>query len=200
MNPDPIILLGLTARAGSGKDTAADYLCQRYGFVRAAFAEAPRNMLEALLAHAGVDHAWLFEPGRKEQPMPVLGTSYRRAMQTLGTEWGRGLLDDDVWVRVLDAHLGLSAQQPVHDRIVITDVRFPNEAAWLRQQGGHLLRLVREQAAPVHDHVSEQHTDTLEADSSLVNNSPTVAGLHTLLDGMMATLGCDEREPLFHEG
>jgi hypothetical protein len=197
---EPLILLGLTARAGSGKDTAADYLCQRYGFVRAGFADAPRNMLEALLEHVGVDHAWLFEPTLKERSIPVLGTSYRRTMQTLGTEWGRDMLDWDLWVRVLDAHLGLTADRPVHDRIVITDVRFPNEAAWLHEQGGHLVRLVREQTAPVHPHISEQYTDKLAADSAIVNNSPTIAGLHSLLDGLMAQLRCEEREPLFHEG
>jgi len=100
MSTPDVTLIGLAAAAGSGKDTAADHLCARYGFVRASFAEAPRVMLEALLSHIGVDHAWLHEPRLKESPMPVLEHSYRTLMQTLGTEWGRNMVGHGLWVRV----------------------------------------------------------------------------------------------------
>ena len=198
MSTPDVILIGLAAAAGSGKDTAADHLCARYGFVRASFAEAPRVMLEALLSHIGVDHAWLHEPRLKESPMPVLEHSYRTLMQTLGTEWGRNMVGHGLWVRVLEHHLGLDVAQPVHDRIVVTDVRYPNEAALLRQHGGHLVGITRPDAPAVRPHSSEAHFAELhaEADTTIVNCSSHLAGLHTLLDGLMHQLGVDERPAL----
>ena len=197
MTPSPFILLGLTGRAGSGKDTAADHLCRHFGFVRASFAEPIKTMLEAMLEHAGVDHAHLYEPSKKNTPIPQLrGATARQMMQTLGTEWGRECMGPHWWLHLLDRHLGISAGTPVHDRIVITDVRFPNEGEWLHQHGGHVLRLVRHHAAPVRAHASEQQIDLLPADFAIHNDGPTLCGLHALLDGLADSLGAEERDPL----
>jgi hypothetical protein len=199
MTTPPITLIGLAGRAGSGKDTAADYLCERYGFMRASFAAPIKSMLEALFEPMGVDHAYLHEPQLKGEPIAALGhLSARYAMQTLGTEWGRRLMGEDFWVHCLDAQLFLAPERvPVHDRIVVTDVRFPNETRWVRRCGGRTIRLQRHQAAtaPAGTHESEAHADHLQADLLLVNNGP-VAHLHDLLDGAMLTHGIDEREPL----
>lgn len=194
-----VIVIGITGRAGSGKDTAADHLCARYGFVRASFAAPIKVMLEALLEHAGEDHAWLHERSRKERTIGSLGVTPRHMMQTLGTEWGRQCMGPRFWVRLLALHLGLdvASSAPVHDRIVITDVRFPNEAAWIKEQpGGTVLRLVRDGLQAVRQHASESQADTIEPDTTIVNNGPTVDGLHTLLDGLADTLGCEDREPM----
>lgn len=199
MNHD-ITILGLTGRAGSGKDTAANHLCGQYGFVRAAFAEPLKNMLEAMLEHAGLDHIWLHEPGFKNHPIPELGVSARQLMQTLGTEWGRNMVNTDLWITLLDRHLGITAGAPVHDRIVITDVRMPNEADWVKHHGGQLLRLVRDHTTPVRAHESEQYADTLPADCAIYNTGPTTTGLYSMLDGHMASLGLDRRDCLFREG
>ena len=196
--PQDLTLIGLCGPAGSGKDTAADHLVREYGFVRASFAEAPRSMLEALLSHINADHAYLYEPRLKPQPIPVLGTSYRQLMQTLGTDWARNMLDADIWLRVLARHLGLDVDQPVHDRIVVTDIRYPNEAAWLKQHGGHLVGIQRPDAPAVRPHTSEQHFNALHAaaDTTIVNSSSQLAGLHSLLDGLMHQLGVEERPAL----
>lgn len=202
MTTDPI-LIGLTGRAGAGKDTAADYLCDRYGFMRASFAQPLKTMLEALFEPMGIDHAHLYEPPMKNLPIPALGgLSARYAMQTLGTEWGRRLMGEDFWVSCLDAQLYLAGDHrvPAHDRLVVTDVRFPNEARWIARCGGKLIRLQREQAGlaawPLAAHESEKRIDELRVDLEIHNHGPTLAGLHALLDGTMATLGIEEREPM----
>lgn len=198
---DDVVLVGLCGRAGSGKDTAADHLCAHYGFVRASFAEGPRVMLEALLAHLGEDHAWLYEPAMKERPIPTLGASYRKLMQTLGTDWGRDMVGWRLWIDILARHLGLDNAAPVHDRIVVTDVRYPNEAVWLKGQGGHLLMVSRTTAPPVREHSSEQHFAQLQhmADTMICNDDTRLESLHSLLDGTMADLGCELR-PALAEG
>jgi len=181
MNRDPLII-GLTGLAGAGKDTVADRLCCRHNFERHAFAEPIRDMLTALLTGAGIDYAHLFERDLKELPVPGIGISGRRMMQTLGTEWGRSL-DTQLWVRVAAVTLGLNDlpnSSPVHDRIVLTDVRFPNEAEWIRSLGGCIWRVVRP-APSVAEHVSEQHINQLPCDLS-IDNGGTLEDLHDEVD------------------
>ena len=191
------VLIGIVGRAGSGKDTAATHLCRHYGFMRASFAGALKSMLEVHLEERGIDHAYLHEPGLKEQTIPQLGLSARELMQRQGDAFRTA--DPDFWVKALADALGMAGpraqQYPVHDRIVITDVRYPNECDWVHANGGTVVRLVREQAAPVRAHSSEQFSDVMAAHHTLVNNGP-LYGLHTLLDGMMNHCGIDCRDPL----
>ena len=189
-------LIGLTGRAGAGKTAAGDYLHASYGFECIAFADAIKDQLAQLLADRGVDHAHLHEPYLKERPIPEFaGLTARQLMQTLG-DWGRAQ-SPGFWVLQLMHRAGLRrGGTPVHDRIVITDVRYPNEAAWLRLHGGVLLRLQRDGcslAAEQAAHSSEAHVHSLDAHVDLLNNGPTLYGLHALLDGAMADLHLERR-------
>ena len=202
LKPSSIVtLVGFIGRAGTGKDTAAAHLCAHYGFVRVAFADAIKNMLEVHLADRGIDHAYLHEPGWKNEPIPGIGLSARELMQRQGDAFRAA--DPMYWVATLADVIGLRGKpavwQPVHDRIVISDVRYPNEQGWVSECGGTLVRLVRECAEPVRAHSSEQHADYLPADHTLVNNGPSLYGLHSLLDGTMAAIGIDQREPVNRE-
>ena len=197
---DPLII-GLTGRAGSGKDAAADHLCSQFGFVRAAFADGIRLMLEPLFVEAGVDYAHLYEPALKNRPIPEFyGKTARELMQTQG-DWGRDK-HPDWWVMLMARTHGLHSLQgsppstPVHDRIVITDVRFPNEAEWLARNYGLLYRMVRSSARPVRAHVSESHIDTLPVHAELHNDYFTLDGLRTLLDLTMAGLNVPPAAPV----
>lgn len=186
-------LIGLTGRAGTGKDTAAAYLVQRYGFAQASFADPIRSMVLCMLEEADLDHAWLTERALKEALIPELGTSARALMQTIGTECGR-MLNPDIWVNHLQRRLGLP-DAPVHDRVVISDVRMFNEAAWVQRQGGTVLRLHRPQADAVRAHPSEAFIDHLAADHhDIINDGEHFAGLHAELDVLMAQLGIEPRE------
>lgn len=194
-----VTLIGLTGQAGTGKDTAAAYLCESYGFVRAAFADPINDMLAELLQQVDVDHAVLHERHLKEAPIEALpgAPSARQLKQTLGTEWGRTLVHPDLWVKHLESRLGLLGFAPVHDRIVISDVRLANEADMVRRYGGHLIRLHRDTAAPVRSHSSEQQVMALPATVDLHNHGLTTAGLYGLLDGVMASNGIDRRDPIW---
>lgn len=163
----PPLLIGLTGRAGTGKDTAAAYMEDAYAFRAIGFADPIVDMLGALIEHVDVDGAWLVERALKEMPMRVIGRSYRELAQTLGTEWGRAL-DPDFWIRIAAYRVQQIHQQG--DNVVITDVRFANEAAWVRAMGGHVVRLVRDSAAPVREHASEQQIDLVKAERTLDNN------------------------------
>lgn len=198
--PDPFIL-GLHGRAGAGKDTAAAYLVQHYGFHRYGFADPLRDMILALLDTCGIDHAWVTEPHLKEQPIPGLGHSYRELAQGLGTDWARKQLGDSFWLRAAEAALGISADnlpghQAVHDRIVISDVRFENEAAWVTSLHGVVVGLMRAEAPPVRDHVSERFNHP--GCAGHLRNDGSIADLHNSLDGLMELYGIARRAPTPH--
>jgi len=186
---DPI-LIGLCGHAGSGKTAAADHLHIEHSFEQLAFADGLKDMLADHFNDLGVDYACLHEPGLKNEPLHIgqAVTSARELMQRLGDTFRA--VHADWWVHALAMRAGMAGPrdqwQPIHDRIVITDIRYPNEAAWLLQAGGILIRLQREGAPPVREHGSERHVSRLPAHITLVNNGPTMHGLHTLLDGAVA--------------
>lgn len=184
INLDPLVI-GLAGRAGSGKDTAAAYLSSCHAFERYAFAEPMRDMLEQMLIAAGLDYAYLFEPHLKERPIPGIDVSYRHLAQTLGTEWGRKLIGEDFWLRLADCALGFP-DSPIHDRIVVSDVRFPNEADWVRKRGGIVVRIDRE-VAPVRDHISEQLLDQIEP-FRRIDNTGSIDQLTEQLDELLRSV------------
>ena len=160
-------LIGLTGYAGSGKDTTRALL-EEHGFIGLAFANPIRSMLRTLLAGSGISDAWMDERELKEQVIPQLGVSYRHMAQTLGTEWGRSL-QPDLWLRLADAFMAEITESSNKSHFVISDVRFANEAAWVRERGGVIWRINRPQAAPVRPHQSEIEIDSVEIDRTLHN-------------------------------
>ena len=168
-------LIGLTGYAGTGKDTARALL-EEHGFHGFAFADPIKNMALALLESGGLDTRYLERRELKEEAIPFLGLSYREIMQTLGTEWGRAR-SPDLWLRLASAHVATHMHCGL-SYFVVSDVRFLNEAAWVRKQGGTIWRIERDLAGPVREHVSESEQDQIKPDVTIHNNGP-LADLRT---------------------
>ena len=140
-------LLGITGKAGSGKSTAAEYLVQN-GWHRIKFADPLKDMLRAI----GLDNRHI-EGELKELPCDILsGATPRHAMQTLGTEWGRGMIHPDLWIDLARRKISLAMASGLS--VVVDDVRFENEAQVIRDLGGMVLGLERH-GAGAGGHVSE---------------------------------------------
>lgn len=203
--PEQLSLIGLAGRAGAGKTTCAEHLSDRYDFLHLSFADPIKDMLGALLEHLDVDYDVLHSPRLKEAPLKLGALGHypsltpRRLMQSLGSEWGRRLVHPDLWVRVLEWRCGLhEGGVPAHTRIVISDVRFPNEAGWLRARGGRLVHVLRAQepAAPP-GHASEFGLRLRDGDFTVSNVGPDPRHMLRELDLVCETLGLTgDREPL----
>lgn len=154
-------LIGIAGRARSGKDTVANFIIAAIGGYRYSFADPIR----AMLAPLGVDMNDPYWQARKEDVIPALGVSPRRMMQTLGTEWGRNLINPDLWLVM--AHQRLLRNGP---GMVISDVRFENEAAWIRKHGGRIIHVIRPEAKAVEAHASEDGIEMLDTDAQLFNS------------------------------
>lgn len=169
-------IIGLTGLAGSGKDSVRAVL-EQHGYTGLAFADPIRAMVRALFESAGISLLHMTARHLKEEPIPQLGFSYRQLAQTLGTEWGRAL-GQDIWVKLatarMDELLGATFG-PV--QFVISDVRFPNEAALIRSRGGQIWHVVRPGVERVRAHESEAHALAIPADYTILNDS-TLDALH----------------------
>ena len=156
-------LIGFAGRAGCGKIYAAQYLTRFAGFEQVAFAGPIKDMMRAL----GITEAEI-DGNLKETPSIFLsGKTPRFAMQTLGTEWGRGLIGTALWTKawarkadaLLDSGRG----------VVADDVRFPNEIYAIRSRGGRVFWVDHGTYTTPPSHVSEALDPTL-CDGTLINN------------------------------
>lgn len=154
MNPPPATLpplIGFCGPAGAGKTTAALIASGAWEQChRISFADPIRRMLSCL----GLSADDLQRD--KELPHMLLGgKTPRHAMQTLGTDWARNMIDPEIWLRVA-RHQALQIMElggvPVFD-----DVRFDNEAEMIRLLGGEVIKVVRPSFSPATpaSHVSE---------------------------------------------
>lgn len=154
------MIIGLTGRAQSGKTTAAFALKEK-GFAYLRFADPLKDMLRVI----GLTDEQL-DGNEKEIPIALLcGKSPRYAMQTLGTEWGRLLIDQDFWVTAWMRKASILAKQGKD--IVADDVRFMNEAQAIRQLGGEIWRVVRH--ANIGTHASETEQQLIMDDRVVAN-------------------------------
>lgn len=172
-------IIALTGAAGSGKSTVADHLEKR-GYVRVKFAGPLKDMLRAI----GLTERQI-EGDQKEVPCELLaGVTTRRAMQTLGTEWGRDIISPDLWVGLWRARVEQILANGAFG-IIADDCRFQNEHSAVRALGGDVWRIIRPSFVGTDlSHVSESGASSLPADVAIVN----ACGIPELLEMVDKTL------------
>lgn len=178
--PNHIPIIGFTGRAGSGKDTAADYLATQ-GYSKYAFAKPIKDMLTAL----GFPESEFSDREKKEAALSPFGVSYRTMAQTLGTEWGRSL-NPDFWLLCATQNYNNARKSGQYKGFVVSDVRFENEAAWVRKHGVliHVIGRRSELGKEESKHVSEAGVQLANADL-ILNNVSTIEYLHNRLEEVL---------------
>lgn len=142
------MIVGLGHEMQVGKDTAAQWLVDNLGFVRMAFAD--KLKLVALDANPIVE---LDEDGVSEMPLrladvvTMVGWEQakelplaRSFLQNLGVA-ARRHIGPNIWVDPVITEAWAASM--AGGRVVITDVRFPNEFNSINVSGGHLIKLTR---------------------------------------------------------
>lgn len=174
MNSQLPRLVALCGSAGSGKSAAADYLVLHYGYRRVKFAGPLKNMLRAI----GLTHAEIEGDAKESKSEMLCGRTPRYVMQTLGTEWGRHIVGADLWVNLWQERVTKLAADNPATRIVVDDMRFPNEMGAVAQLGGRRIMLHRATAqGKAGDHVSETALP-VDNDMRVIINDGDLAQLH----------------------
>lgn len=174
--------------AQSGKDTVANILVEEYGYTRVAFADKIREFLYeidpgipltngAQVAVVGLQNL-VDEVGwddAKQHP------NVRALLQNTGVG-ARNLFGEKFWIA--------QALTNVHftENVVITDVRFINEAESIKKyDNAQLWRVTRPGVNPVNLHISETELKDYKEDLSL-DNRGTIEELELLVRSNMESL------------
>jgi hypothetical protein len=141
------LVVGFVGFIGAGKDTAADYLVNYYGFRRDSFANTLKDAISSIF---GWDRI-LLEGRTKEarewreqvdtwwaDRLSIPHLTPRWILQYWGTEVCRLNFHDDIWIASLENKI-----RKTGDNIVISDVRFPNEIKAIHNAGGLVVRIKR---------------------------------------------------------
>lgn len=167
-------VIGIAGPAHCGKDTAADYLLKHAPqYHKASFADPMKTMLKTGL---GLTDDQLYGD-QKEKIDPRYGWSPRHMMQTIGTEWGRNLIDPDIWVKAMEHHI----QAPT----IIPDIRFENEATFIREHG-LLIHIMGREDNIDSGHVSENGVEMNVSDIIIVNDG----SLNNMYRQLIAIIPC----------
>lgn len=191
-------LIAFTGLAGSGKNTAADLLVAKHRYVEESFARRPK---EGVAKMFGLSPEQVF--GNKEQkevPIPYLSSkkpvSPRLILQTMCTEWGRDMIDPDIWVYPVANTWNLMKTVPGFAGMVITDLRFDNEAQWVRDNGGIIINVVsNDDSLSDSTHVSESGIDPKFIDAHIINFKISKFTFHQELEHLLNDLWREANEP-----
>lgn len=157
-------IIGIAGPAGCGKDTLARGLSARFNTHIHRIADPLKRGLEAMF---GLDHSIWDDRDAKERELPGIERSPRYLAQTIGTEWGRRMVHEDIWVWAADR------QWLQHAHLIVPDIRYNNEAQWIEDRGGCLLYIERPELELIEecDHMSEVGIDLSYVFETIVNDS-----------------------------
>ena len=152
------MIVGISGKAQAGKDTVGATLVNKHGFIRVASADALKRIAMRTFNWDGAKDA----KGRK-------------FLQDLATAV-RGY-DPDFWINITLKEIQRQNDSERESKdFVITDLRYINEADYLKKAGAILIRLERE-GIPLFDHESETQLDNYEGFDYLISNNGTIDDL-----------------------
>lgn len=125
-------LIAFTGLATSGKTSAVSALHAH----RIAFADPLKEMVRILTASSD----------KESRPPELCGKSVREALQSLGTDWGRNMIGENIWIEAARKRISAALAKQVASSgevIVIDDCRFDNEAELIKSLGGIIIRIER---------------------------------------------------------
>lgn len=139
------MIIGIVGFIGSGKGEVSNYLVEKYGFVKESFANSVKDATasifnwnrELLEGSTDISRAWRETPDEYWSNAFNMEFTPRLALQLMGTEVGRNIFHEDLWV-----HSTFRRMVSGKD-YVISDVRFPNEIYEIRKSCGFVFRVRR---------------------------------------------------------
>ena len=159
----PVKLLGIHGPLNGGKDTITNYLTSNFYVRKYAFADPIKESLKAIFGFSDLE---MSDRIQKEKVNDFWGISPRYAAQKLGTEFGRNLIHKDIWIKKAEQVLNQS-EVP----LIISDVRYDNEADWIRSLGGKILHIkIDIDKDEKYNHTSEGGIQFKEGDFTIEND------------------------------
>jgi len=168
-------IIGLTGKKRSGKDTVADHLVAKYGFIKLSFAGPLKEACKTLFQFTDEQ----VHTDKKEEPDEFWNVSPRVVLQFIGTDVFRNQMSEIIpniegnfWVTLAEKRCIELVKQNKDVKIVISDVRFQNEAEMINRLGGKVIKIIRPSLNSVDEHISETGIDSINIiDYNIVNDN-----------------------------
>lgn len=176
-------VVGIVGRKRSGKDTLANFATEILEDVKVlSFAEPLKQACKHAynLTNEQLDEA-------KDEVDKRWGMSPRSMMKTLGMDYFRSK-DPCHWTKNMKFRIEGWGSDP-ETTVVISDVRFHNEAAFVRENGGVLIHVSRDLQSNSDDHVSEKTTDEIVCDHYISNDGSLQDLKNKLVEALEALSG-----------
>ena len=171
------IIVGITGKKFNGKDTLGNHLVSKYGYIRIAFADPLKEVLKTVF---NFNDAQLYGES-KETIDEYWKVTPRTVMQYVGTDMFRNQMGKiipnigtNIWIEVIKRKiLDIWKTNPTQ-KIVLTDLRFPNEINLIKELGGIIIRVKRnidkseDEFVVIHE--SETYIDMFDVDYDFENN------------------------------
>lgn len=141
------MLIGLCGWIGSGKGTVGDILVYEYSFNQDSFAASLKDAVAVIFGWDRVlleggnaeSRKWREEVDEFWSKRLKKTITPRLVLQWMGTEAGREVFGEDLWVTSVESRLIKNQSR----NNVITDVRFPNEVEMIHRLGGVCVHVKR---------------------------------------------------------
>ena len=202
-------IIGISGKIGSGKDTFAELFAEQLvGKVeRHALADKLRLITEIVSGVIMTTTHEINEPfcnvirnytkSQKNIVIKQFNKTIGETLQLIGTDLFRNNYDSDIWVKSLfDEQLNEKLNNG--KIIIVPDVRFINEADYIIQEGGYLIRLegdpmgIRENSLRDLNHISETELDNYTKFDKIINNDKKdINVLNGVINNLIIELGLD---------
>jgi len=171
-----------------GKTTIANYIVNECNYSIVTFARPMKDMITVLLESLGYDDTMvrrMLYGDLKEWTIPELSTeshevTCRLLLVTLGSKWGREMINQDMWINMATSKLDKNS------KYVCEDVRLFNEAECLRRNGFKIIRVINPRI-PLVDSISEGKLDNYPFDYTIMNDG-SVDDLYSRIHIMLTYL------------
>lgn len=162
-------LIGIVGKIKTGKTTVASVLSREFEFDILSFAEKLKEITSKIWDIPLED---FYNHETKIRTDPRWGKSPRWLMQNFGTEVIRHI-HPMTWVYHVEREVQKRLETPGYGglKICVEDVRFLNEAQFVKRYGGEIWKIVRENGENIYgSHASESEQDLIVADETILNN------------------------------
>ena len=185
LNPK-IRLIGISGKAGAGKDTLCLFLTQEFEkkkevATRVSFADALKDLIGDSIFNLDEDQLYGSD---KEYVDQRYGKSPRVILQEAGVAIRN--IYPDIWIlralQVLNQRCIFFYEDCIY--AIVTDVRFPNELEWIKDNDGFAIRLLRPGIKGVNDHESETALDDDPRFDLFLKNEGDLNDLRIFVSGL----------------
>lgn len=178
-------IIGICGKKFNGKDTIADYLVKNYGYTKISLGDPIKRALQNIFGFTD-EQLW---GTQKETLDSFWKVTPREMLQYFGTDCFRIKFGTDyphignkVWVMALHKQIKNMIDHGI-TKIVVPDLRFPNEETVIRTFNGIVIRVVRDDIISNDTHASETSLNDIHDDYTVKNKS--ISQLYHDIDEIM---------------